>query len=99
MNVPRKGQIAQPAQAGTCFTQYGLVPETHNHRQLYMPPRLAPLLALDTWGQSPYIQAGKEANARAVRSSATSSAASVQHLVAERGFSALGPPPLPASLG
>lgn len=96
MNGPRKGQIALPAQAGTCLTQYGLVLETHNPRQLYVPPRLAPLLALDTWGQSPYIQAGKEANARAALSSATSSAASVQHLVAGQGSSALG---LPLALG
>lgn len=95
MNGPRKGQIALPAQAGTCLTQYGLVLETHNHRQLYVPPRLSPLLALDTGGQSPYLQAGKEANARAALPSATSSAATVQHPLAERDFSALGvcPPP------
>lgn len=93
MNGPRKGQTALPAQAGTCLTQYGLVLETHNRGQLCVPPRLAPFLALDTRGQSPYVQAGKEANARAARSSATSSAASVQHLVPEQGFSALGVPP------
>lgn len=94
MNGLHKGQIALPAQAGTCLTQYELVLETHNHRQLCVPPRLAPLLALDTWGQSPYVQEGKEANARAVLPSATPSAATVQHLVAEQGFSALGVNPL-----
>lgn len=94
MNGLRKGQIALPAQTGTCLTQYELVLETHNHGQLCVPPRLAPLLVLDVWGQSPYIQEGKEANARAVLPSATSSAAAVQHLVAEQGFSALGVPHL-----
>lgn len=72
MNGPCKGQIALPAQAGTCLTQYGLVLEIHNPCQLYVPLRLAPLLALDTWGQSPYVQSGKEANARAALPSATS---------------------------
>lgn len=54
-----RGQIALPAQAGTCLTQYGLVLEAHNPGQLCVPPGLAPFLALDTWGQNPYIQVGK----------------------------------------
>lgn len=86
MNGPCKGQIALPAQAGTCLTQYGLVLERHNHRQLCVPPRLAPLLALDTWGHSPYVPGGEGGKCWGSATLCDIQAASVQHLVDEQGL-------------
>jgi len=94
MNGPRKGQIALPAQAGTCLTQYGLVLGAHNRCQsVACAPEAGSPPGTGRRGHSPYVQARREVNARAVMPSATPSAASAQHLVAEQGFSALGVPP------